>query len=194
MSSLIGLAGYAQVGKNTVADALGSSWEQVAFADPLREMMHELNPLVEVTSDDCVYEAGRFRRYNDLHEQLGYEWVKANTTARDFMVRLGGGSRRIIDPNLWINSATTRIDALQAAGKSIAVTDVRYLNEAMAVHSRGGVVWLVQRPGIVASNPEEENSLDSVASYGVDAVINNDGSVDHLRHRVNVLLGRWDVV
>jgi dephospho-CoA kinase len=45
---IIGLTGYARTGKDTVASVLVKDFgfERIAFADPIRELLYELNPKV----------------------------------------------------------------------------------------------------------------------------------------------------
>ena len=57
--TLVGLSGYAQVGKDTVGKILVEKYgfERVSFADKLREVLYALDPTVRVAGalDDIEY-------------------------------------------------------------------------------------------------------------------------------------------
>lgn len=173
---LVGLAGYARSGKDTVGGILG--YEKVGFADPLRDLALHLNPVIEVN------DTGRSVRYKDMVEMKGYEWTKESTNARDFLIRLGAGVRTHIHPDIWVDTAMARIKRHVFNGVDVAVTDVRYLNEAEAIREIGGEIWYIDRLGVVPAGVEEERTIREILFYGVDRTIYNHGSLDHLRREV----------
>ena len=71
------------------------------------------------------------------------------------------------------------------------ITDTRFPNEAEAIKKAGGIVIRVNRPGVQPINPHpSETSLDD---WGFDAVINNDGDVADIVHKVGLLLYRHNI-
>lgn len=188
MSRLIGLVGYAQSGKDTVASFMPDV-TRVAFADPLREMMARLNPLVCVRGGWHPYKDADYEHYNVLVRARSYEWVKENTNARDFMVALGAGARETIDPNVWVKAGKRRIEQALDEGRHVVVTDVRYLNEAMTILVNGGGLVYVDRPGVGPANEEEERSIAELRKRVDMFTLTNGDTLEGLETRVRLLIG-----
>lgn len=182
---LLGLIGPAQSGKTTIADTLTEhhGFAQVAFADPLRTMAYHLNPHVRTLEGDLV-------PYQMVLDTYGYEWAKANTNARDYLVSLGAGARMILGEDIWLNSALRRAHEHLKEGRSVVVTDVRYLNEAQAIRDVCGELWYVTRTGVEAANQEELRSINEVwrKVEGI-RIIPNTGTEDDLRTQVANAIG-----
>jgi hypothetical protein len=184
---IVGLVGYAQAGKDSAAAGLvKEGYHKVAFADALRAMMARLNPLLCVRQEVMnFYKNPDYEHYNVLVHHRSYEWVKANTNARDFMVALGAGAREILGGDVWINAAKTAIEGHLLAGHDVVITDVRYLNEARLVTSMGGRNINILRPGVEAANKEELRSIDEIHYYGlIDSWVLNDSTLDDLAEKV----------
>lgn len=186
---IIGLAGYARVGKNTAADML-PAFTQLAFADRLRQMTTYLDPLLTIKDHDkYIIPVNKHGHYTELVNTYGYEWVKDNTDAREFMVRLGAGARNLLDPDVWILPVKQRL--LREEGEDFVVTDVRYINEVKMIKNLGGQVWYISRPGYGAANDEERGSVGRILESGlVDAKILNTAGLDYLQDRVYMLTSR----
>ncbi len=178
---IIGLSGYARSGKDTVADML-PGFTKVAFADPLRALAYDLDPTVLVRETD-------YDSYQALVDDRGYDWVKDNTNARDFLVALGKGMRKHIHPDIWVTLALTKVAALVDAGRNVVITDVRYPNEAQRIKELGGQVWRIVRPGVEAANEEELRTIQEIDDTGVDWYVQNEGELEELRSVVENLLG-----
>jgi len=186
MSRIIGLTGYAQVGKDTAAAGLveGFGFEKAAFADGLREFMIELDPFVierKLTGVPTII------KYNASLAEWGYEETKRRTDARDFMVKLGAGARNILGPDVWIDAVRHKIE--RERDTDWVVTDVRYANEVSMIHDLGGEVWLITREGCGPANEEEERSLEDV--YPSRWIFNN-GTVDDLQAAAAIKLDLYD--
>lgn len=183
---LVGLAGWAQSGKNEVGVVLeGHDYKQVAFADKLREAIEILNPIVgfdvPVRGMDVAihpYENVRAIRYLDAKKTWGYEAMKTMFDAEPRRLLQVMGTevgREFIGPDTWLRPLMAQIDA--APGK-YSITDVRFPNEADAIKERGGRVYWISRPGIGPANDHpSEHALDD---YDFDAVIDNSGTLDDL--------------
>jgi len=74
---IIGLSGYAQSGKDTVAEVLVDNYgfTRVAFADKIREYLYEVNPLVQVVGFEPIY-------LREIVNSKGWEQAKKNPYVR----------------------------------------------------------------------------------------------------------------
>lgn len=179
---IVGLMGYAQVGKDTVANILVEEhgFERVAFADALREMLYALNPQVYVRP------GGRVIGYHDFVQPIvdafGWEYAKANTDVRELLQRLGTeAGRNVLGDSIWVDTAMQKIKP----GGRYVITDVRFPNEAQAIRHEGGRLWRVRRPGYVPVNGHaSETACDDVEA---DAVIENAWSIEFLAAQVSYL-------
>lgn len=170
-SAIIGLAGFAQVGKSSIASLLvEEGYQELAFADGVRAFMDELDP--ELWPRDVMTSCLRWSEALDRH---GYEWAKSETDAREWLVRIGAGARRVIGEDVWIKRVANII--LADPHGLFVVSDVRYPNEAKMIQAHGGQVWRIHRPGVEADNEEERISL---AAIRPDREILNDGELDEL--------------
>ena len=176
MSRLIGLTGYAGSGKDTVAETLilHFGFVGLSFADALKELAVRLDPPVRIIGTGKEVPLAR------AVKDLGWDFVKHTTTARDFVVALGAGAREILGEDVWLNVVKAQIMSADPEVRHV-VTDVRYKNEADMVTSLGGRVYMVDRPGVTAANLEESNSI---AEIWPCAWILNHGTVGELRQQV----------
>lgn len=176
---LIGFAGYAEVGKDSAADALCSiGWERVAFADPLRGALLTLNPVVY--DQGCV-------RVQEAVTAMG--WTAAKRTypeIRRLLQVLGTEvCRGNFGKDCWVKIAENRIRELLKAGKKVVVTDVRFENEAALIHKLRGVVVRIHRPGRVPVNAH----VSDAQRFDANHELTNDGTLDDLHDQVRSLLG-----
>lgn len=161
---LIGLAGYARVGKDTVGQILvdAHGYERRAFADKLRELAWQVDPV-----------------WGELVAERGYEDVKSDPlyahALRTFLVNLGAGARKVLGGGVWLDAClpggTGNWEQRRWNGRDwiepcppTVVTDVRYLNEALRIRDLGGEVWYISRPGVEAANEEEALSISFVVN------------------------------
>jgi UDP-2,3-diacylglucosamine pyrophosphatase LpxH len=163
---IIGLTGYAQSGKDTLAGMLIGlhKYDNRAFADPIRKLLYETNPLIK--------DGYRVKTVVDA-----YGWDKAKVEfpeLRSLLQTLGVGARTVFGDQFWVAQGLAGL----SAGDKIVITDVRFPNEADAIKALGGQVWRVRRLGIKAVNGHvSETAMDG---YKVDQIFINNGSVDDL--------------
>mgnify|MGYP001029466142 CR=1 FL=1 len=97
---IVAFCGYAGSGKDTAADILVKDYgfTKIAFADALRKMAWDINPMVWVD----VY--GKRYYYQQVINDYGYSGAKEIfPEVRRFLQRLGtDGCRRHIDDNIWV--------------------------------------------------------------------------------------------
>ncbi len=169
---IIGLSGYAQTGKDTVAQHLVEHYgfTRIAFADPIREALYALDPFIT-----DIQELSHMR-LQWLVDKLGWEFLKQDSPqVRTMLQRLGTEvARDQWGENFWVDLAMKKATGIA----NVVITDVRFPNEYDAIIANGGEVWRVEKPGVVAVNAHpSETGLDR---YPFRRCILNNGSKDDL--------------
>jgi hypothetical protein len=163
---IIGLTGYAQSGKDTLAGMLIGlhKYDNRAFADPIRKLLYEMNPLVK---DEY--------RVKGIVDAYGWDKAKVDfPELRTLLQTLGVGARTVFNDQFWVSQGLAGL----SAGDKIVITDVRFPNEADAIKDLGGQIWRVKRLGIGAVN--EHVSETAMEGYKVDQIFVNNGSIEDL--------------
>jgi hypothetical protein len=172
---IIGLSGYAQSGKDTVAEILVDKYgyQRIAFADKIRELLYEMDPPV-------VFD-GKIIGLQNCIDVYGWDDAKQEPPIRSMLQNLGVGARKLFGEHFWVGNAFVgNLD------KNIIVTDVRFKNEAEYIKALGGEVWRIDRPSITAVNSHvSEHQLDS---WEFDRVIHNDGTLKELEIALQIRL------
>lgn len=185
--SIIGLTGYAQSGKDTAAAGLiGLGWERRAFADALRGGLYVLNPYIpvghkesaalgKVPSRTSLADGGYLwtgvYRLQELVNQFGWDLLKVAVPEVRRLQQVYGteAGRDIHGENCWVDALARTMEP----GVNYVVTDVRFPNEVEDIHSLGGKVVRIQRPGVVAVNAHVSDDIDRLR---VDWCISNNGA------------------
>lgn len=166
--TLIGLAGRAGCGKNTVAGMIAGA-VVMQLADPLYAALSAMLGIPEWMLRHRAFKErpipwlGKSPR--QLLQTLGTEWGRGQVAS-----------------DVWIRICQRRINA--AANESIgpvAIADVRFPNEAEWIRRKGGQVWLVDRDAGTTSDHSSEAGLPLEM---VDLVIDNRGDIDSVRRQV----------
>ena len=204
--TIVGLTGLARSGKTTVAQYLVEKhgFTLLNFADPLKEMVRKLDPIIGVAEED-----GHGRSYDqvayplhlsDLTNESGEfdkghpeDYVKSNFPEyRRVLQTLGTECIRGVDQNFWTRLLVDEVldRATQGAGRFV-VGDVRLPNEARAVrdffhHKYNQHLIEVRRSGLQASGAHVTEQL--AGSLGEDFVIYNDGTLVELGVQVDHLM------
>jgi hypothetical protein len=171
---IIGINGYKRSGKGEVANAITHNFpgtvQQVGFADKLkvlgnRTLGFKRSDAELIDLADTFKVSGHIRLnytdrgagglpYSSIHEESG----------REFYQNLGTEARDIFGDTFWIDQVLPRVafNPSQPAGREenakamaerypgvdvLAITDLRFENEAVRVLALGGEVWRVNRPG-----------------------------------------------
>jgi len=175
---IIGLMGYAQSGKDSVAKVLVEryGYTRLAFADNIRNMLFDINPLVK---DNL--------RIKEVIVEYGWEQSKSLfPEVRDLLQKLGVSARTHLDNLIWIAAVMGQIQD----GKNYVITDVRFENEATVIKSLGGDLWRIKRPGVNAvNNHVSESELDG---YKVDKILSNGGTLEELELLVHTRMDSYE--
>lgn len=176
---IIGLSGYARSGKDTVAEYLVEEhgFTRVAFADPMRNALYRLNPMISIHDMTHVPLASAV-------DGMGWEEVKsASADLRGLLQRMGTEvGRDMFGDDFWVNQAWKEAEWHE----DVVFSDVRYTNEANSIRNRGGVVWRISRPNVAAANSHgSESALDG---YFFNEDLDNSGSLDDLYMRLDDLV------
>lgn len=184
---IVGLAGHAGAGKDTCADILVSahSFARLAFADALRtELAAAFGVDLRLFTERSTKEAPTYelalcrcadRTFVDLVMATSRGLTLDRALSPRWAMRLWGTEyrRKLSGADYWIVRAHEAIESLHRQGwRRIAITDVRFGNEAALVHSIGGEVWRVRRQcaDAVPSPHDSETEVDSIRP---DRVIDN---------------------
>lgn len=141
---LIGIVGKAGAGKDSIANHLieNYSFTRKAFADPLKEVVQRL---FDMTNEQL---------WGDQKEDID---ARYGLTPRFLLQYLGTDVLRQLYPNVWCDLLVRDYKKLciapqegQALTPRIAVSDVRFLNEAEAIRTADGHVWRV----VCINNPK----------------------------------------
>ena len=162
---IIGLSGYAQSGKDTVARTLVKEYgfTRIAFADKIRQLLYEMNPRINDR---------QLQQWVDLQ---GWDATKEISEVRMLLQNLGVGARKIMGELVWVKLAIMRLDS----DKNYVVTDVRFTNEADWIKEvYGGHIWRVERPGVKPVNDHVSES--ELNAWNFDELIYNAGSLEDL--------------
>ena len=172
---LIGIAGRARSGKDTVANfivaAIGGY--RYSFADPIRAMLTPLgvdmsDPYWQARKEDIIPALGVSPRR--MMQTLGTEW-----------------GRNLISYDLWLVLAHQR---LLHSGPGMVIPDVRFENEATWVRKHGGRILHVIRPD--AKAVEAHASEAGIEMQDADARLFNSGTLEELQLSVRELLHVYD--
>lgn len=174
---LIGLTGRAFAGKDTVADHLKRhhGFFKMAFADPLREGLKTLfglgdwNFSPEGKEEDIPW-IGQSPR--QLMQSLGTEW-----------------GRDRVHPEIWCRHMDLRVRARARTGHGLLVIpDIRFVEEARFVHSRGGKIWRVVRPDAPTTVHADHSSEQEQNRIEEEVTLLNDGTLEQLFEQADELL------
>lgn len=160
---IIGLVGYAGVGKDTAAQILVEDYyyTRIGFADPLKEIL----------------------------TTIGWDGDKSNKPSCSCCGMLQGrallqtagteGVRKVLGSSIWTDYLKSVVSESQ---DKFVVSDVRFNDEALALKELGALLVRVTRKSQhPALGHSSETDLDRIS---VDLSVPNDGSVEELRQNL----------
>lgn len=195
---IVGLTGYAGSGKDTAARGLlwTGEWTHASFAAKLKEFAYRQGKhiYIAVHRGQPGYEAFNITDapvvhvlYSEYVDEVGLEVAKQNDQVRKLLQATGtDAGREVLGDNVWVDAA---MDDLPLG--NVVFTDVRFPNEAAAIHDAGGYLIRVVRPGNAPVNAHSsETALDDCP---VDAVVVNDGTQQQLHQRLKNAIARLEL-
>lgn len=177
---VLGLAGYARSGKDTVAEIIKKYRQGVylyAFADPMKLAAREALgiPMRDLKGEGIDRDT---------------EITRYGCTIRHILESIGRWGRHDISPDVWILRAEQELMMDSSISESFrggdhdlfVVTDVRMKKEVEWVKSKGGVVLEIVRPDAkkVSESETEAGEWEGLSDF----IIANDGTLEDLEWKV----------
>ncbi len=179
---LIGLCGYAGVGKDTAAQVLLEElrFQRIAFADPIKGALLALDPLVPGAKE------GEYLRLSEFAAERDWSEIKEYPEVRRLMQILGTEvGRNLFDPEIWVRLAERKLESTLSVG-DVVITDVRFPNEARLVRGYGGLLVRIERPGY---GPVNEHVSDRASErWAYERRVENVGDVNELHKKMRALV------
>ena len=172
--TIIGIGYKKRSGKDTITDQLVGEhgFHRIAFADRLKDVAEQM----------FMWDARHF--VGDAKERVDEFWGLSPRRALQLLGTEAG--RQVFGHDIWIKHVLYVIKQRPDI-RDWVISDVRFPDEAQAIKDWGGVVWRVDRPGLVGGDGHaSETAMDGYDGW--DQVIVNDGTVDELRDKVNDLV------
>ena len=179
---LIVFAGRLQHGKSTAAKILQEQgYVIVSFATPLKEMLVTMGLTMEQLTT----------KKHEPCELLGGE------RPRRALQLLGTEFGRGVYDGLWVNIARRKVEALWAEGKNVVIDDCRFDNEGEMAKALKAIVVRIERPDLMPVRhwwtkllfwKREHASEAGINPKYVDLVIQNDGTPEDLKDRINAVV------
>ena len=174
---IIGIAGHARHGKDTVADIIVRrfGFTKRALADPMKEACRVIFGWTDAhlygELKDIVDPVWGISPRHAL-QSLGTQWGQWELSKYDSFLETTGRK-------LWVNSLLAKIY------DNAVVSDVRFPHEAEAIRARGGIIIMVRRPFAVDLAHESERAIEEIRP---DYTIQNRGTLIDLEWLVCDLL------
>jgi hypothetical protein len=206
---ILGLCGFANAGKDTVADLLvtHAGFRKLAFADELKAELCDafhVEPLIfsrreykgeplgclalaRCTEKGYIGAALQHLALADPAMAVNEQLVKPRTP-RQTMQLWGTQYRRAQDENYFASKVRNQIAYFmhELHERNFVVTDCRFANEVDTLRKMGGWLWQVRRPGLDAQTTSEGRHASATdgSEFGPDVVINNGHDIRHLQQLV----------
>lgn len=207
--NIIGISGLAGSGKDTAADFLleRDGFVKISLADPIKRFAMD----VWEFSEEQLWGESKCRNSPDYRYNLCNDHY---LTPRLVLQHIGTEGGRAIDSDVWIRYAIrtaarlledpdlsyTQRDGLElnpeARGdtKAVVIPDCRFINEIRHIKSAGGKLLRVVRPGAglagAFGSHQSEAEMSEIPDIVFDEVINNVGTLDDLKKRVDDFVNR----
>lgn len=173
---IIGLSGYAQAGKDTVAAILVEryGYTRLGFADIIKKACYHLDPIINLDGMRLAHAVDKY----------GWDTAKSIPEVRRLLQVMGSEvGRDLIDAQIWIELTMFNVHPED----KIVISDVRFRNEAEEIKWRHGQVWRISR--IQKDAPinihRSETDMDS---WDFDQYISNNGTIEELSELVKEIL------
>jgi len=169
---IVGIAGRAGSGKDTVADFLVARYgfTKVSMAGPLKSALATLGFPEPFDRGDK----------EKLIEGFNFTW-------REAAQKLGTEFGRALDPDIWVKIMAQRF---RRASDRIVVSDIRFENEAAMIREAGGrMLHLTGRFAELGANAGHSSETPLEVLSSVDGMIDNSGDFEWTKQQVTSYLG-----
>ncbi len=162
MPVIIGLAGRARSGKDTVATFFTKTHRVVRFAQPIKDAVKALYGWSDIVME------------TDIKDAIDPHW---GVSPRSAMTHVAQSTRLFVANDFFVKRLFDSWD-----GGAIVIPDVRYKHEVDAINARGGITIKITREGLHKHDIEfTVDELDTTYN------ITNNGSLDSLRRQIDGL-------
>ncbi|MFI8452176.1 deoxynucleotide monophosphate kinase family protein [Streptomyces erythrochromogenes] len=171
----VAIIGRARSGKDSVGARLVNryGYTRLAFADQLKDMALEINPLVPTSPGVHV-------RLHRLVMDVGWEYAKETYPEVRRILQHSGQTVRRYDRDFWVRALAERALECQFLGKPVVVTDVRYPNEADTLRVMGFRLVRIVRPSLGDLPEDAHESETALEGYPVGVTILNNATLEDL--------------
>jgi hypothetical protein len=177
MTKIVAFAHRKRVGKDSAAKFLdthlrchGMKSVKLSFAAKLKAVCYDLFGWAGL-QPGIFYED---EKNANLREVVLPEIGK---TPRQIWIEVGNKMREVY-ADVWIDNALRGTPSAQV----LIITDLRFENEAKKVHSLGGKIFKIIRPGVPVSDDASDSALDGYT--GFDGILENVGNLSDFHEKV----------
>lgn len=182
---IVGLCGFKDSGKSTVAKHLVDNYGfvEITMAKPLKD----------ITS--IIYGFDRDMLEGDTEEKRHLrETIRDpiwGRTGREALQYLGTDVIRTYhDTETWVKIAMREVKKIVSSGKSVVISDLRFINEYSQIINIGGNVWEISRRNFTDQDIESMHSSEKsfLAFPSTHQQIKNHGTIDELKHTIDKIM------
>ena len=174
---IIGIAGRARVGKDTLADHImmkGGHYNKISFADPLKTMLMVGLGLTEEQlygNDKAIVDHRYGKTPREMMQTLGTEW-----------------GRKLVTQDIWVNAVERVIT--ENKNDYYVIPDIRFESEADMVRNVGGIVIHVKGK-TTGSSGKQHQSEQGIYPHSQDLFIDNTGSLPEYIKNINQFINEF---
>lgn len=207
--NLLGISGKIGSGKDTFFEILkektGGIYENKKFAAKLKIIASLLTNMSVENFEDQEFKKTFLSEEWDYSDSENIDLINKKMTVREFLQRLGTDAMRDgLHTNVWVNSlfcdyfcetisvGTNEFDITDMDKEpKWAITDLRFPNEYYSIKKRNGILIRINRPDVCYNNHPSETSLDN---FQFDYVINNDGTLEDFKIKIENCLQHFNII
>lgn len=201
MIKIIGINGFKHSGKGEVGRAIARNWpagpvKEIGFADKVKIAgMTALG--IHGADESLVWAADEAKEQWDICVSGGRWSPPYKLSGREYLQNIGTEvGRDMFGENFWIDQVLPQrgrganieieLEERYPGVSLVAITDLRFENEAERVLSLHGEVWRVKRPGV--GGDDTHASEQPLSEALVTRTIVNDGTLADLDEKVAIEL------
>lgn len=182
---VVGLNGYAGVGKDVFADVLVEDFgfAKYSFSDPLMQSLLAIDPIIYEPL--AVKPRRVIERLSRLVNRVGWTEAKRTPEVRRILQKLGTeAGRDIHGEDCWVKLMMEKL--IEDKPTRVVITNIRFQNEAELVRNCSdaldcrGMLIRIARDGFT---PALGHSSDvGCTEIEVDLTVQNNGSIEDFKH------------